>query len=46
VAERLAELRDAGIQHVLCQMSYGYLPHAAIKDSLRRFGEAVMPRFR
>jgi alkanesulfonate monooxygenase SsuD/methylene tetrahydromethanopterin reductase-like flavin-dependent oxidoreductase (luciferase family) len=46
VAERLAELRDAGIQHVLCQMSYGYLPHAAIKDSMRRFGEAVMPRFR
>ena len=46
VAERLAELRDAGIHHVLCQMSYGYLPHAAIVDSMRRFGEDVIPRFR
>jgi len=46
VAERLAELRDAGVQHVLCQMSYGYLPHAAIMESMRRFGEAVVPRFR
>jgi alkanesulfonate monooxygenase SsuD/methylene tetrahydromethanopterin reductase-like flavin-dependent oxidoreductase (luciferase family) len=46
VAERLDELRGAGIQHVLCQMSYGYMPHAAIKDSMRLFGESVIPRFR
>jgi hypothetical protein len=27
-------------------MSYGYLPHARIMASMRRFGEQVMPRFR
>jgi alkanesulfonate monooxygenase SsuD/methylene tetrahydromethanopterin reductase-like flavin-dependent oxidoreductase (luciferase family) len=46
VAEQVAALRDAGVQHVLCQMSYGYLPHARIMESMRRFGERVMPRFR
>src|SRR5262249_26029069 len=46
VAEGLAALRDAGIQHVLCQMSYGYMPHASIIESMRRFGEKVIPRFR
>jgi hypothetical protein len=46
VADRVAELRDAGVHHLLCQMSYGYLPHARILDSMRRFGERVMPSFR
>ena len=46
VAERVAELRDAGVHHVLCQMSYGYLPHASIMESMRRFGEDVIPKFR
>ena len=46
VAEGVAELRDAGLRHVLCQMSYGYLPHARIMESMRRFGEHVIPRFR
>src|SRR5258705_384829 len=46
VAERIAELRDAGVHHVLCQMSYGYLAHTAIMDSMRRFGEDVIPKFR
>jgi alkanesulfonate monooxygenase SsuD/methylene tetrahydromethanopterin reductase-like flavin-dependent oxidoreductase (luciferase family) len=46
VAEGLAALRDAGIRHVLCQMSYGYMPHASILESMRRFGENVIPRFR
>jgi alkanesulfonate monooxygenase SsuD/methylene tetrahydromethanopterin reductase-like flavin-dependent oxidoreductase (luciferase family) len=46
VADRVAELRDAGVHHVLCQMSYGYLPHARVLDSMRRFGEGVMPSFR
>jgi alkanesulfonate monooxygenase SsuD/methylene tetrahydromethanopterin reductase-like flavin-dependent oxidoreductase (luciferase family) len=44
VADRLAEIRDAGVQHVLCQMSYGYLPQAAIMRSMQRFGERVIPR--
>jgi alkanesulfonate monooxygenase SsuD/methylene tetrahydromethanopterin reductase-like flavin-dependent oxidoreductase (luciferase family) len=46
VAERLAELRDAGVRHVLCQMSFGYLGHERIVDSMRRFGEHVLPAFR
>ena len=46
VAEQVAELRDAGIHHVLCQMSTGYLPHARIMESMRRFGSDVIPRFR
>ena len=46
VAEQLAALRDAGVHHVLCQMSFAHLPHARIMSSMARFGEAVMPRFR
>ncbi|HKC08522.1 MAG TPA: hypothetical protein VKJ67_16730, partial [Methylomirabilota bacterium] len=46
VAERVAELRDAGVRHILCQMSFGYLGHARIVDSMKRFGEQVMPAFR
>ncbi|HXJ78943.1 MAG TPA: LLM class flavin-dependent oxidoreductase, partial [Candidatus Methylomirabilis sp.] len=45
VAEQLSEIRDAGIHHVLCQMSTGFLPHARIMDSMRRFGEEIIPRF-
>jgi alkanesulfonate monooxygenase SsuD/methylene tetrahydromethanopterin reductase-like flavin-dependent oxidoreductase (luciferase family) len=45
VAEQVAELRDAGAHHVLCQMSCGYLPHATIMESMRLFGERVIPRF-
>src|SRR5262245_58976332 len=45
VAEQVAELRDAGVHHVLCQMSTGYLPHASILESMRRFGGKVVPRF-
>ncbi len=46
VAEQVAELRAAGAHHVLCQMSHGYLGHARIMESMRRFGEHVIPRFR
>jgi alkanesulfonate monooxygenase SsuD/methylene tetrahydromethanopterin reductase-like flavin-dependent oxidoreductase (luciferase family) len=46
VADQVAELHDAGVHHVLCQISYGYLPHRTILESMRRFGEAVAPRFR
>ena len=46
VADQVTELRDAGVRHVLCQISYGYLPHWTIVDSMRRFGEAVAPSFR
>jgi alkanesulfonate monooxygenase SsuD/methylene tetrahydromethanopterin reductase-like flavin-dependent oxidoreductase (luciferase family) len=46
VAEQVAEIRDAGIRHVLCQMSCGFLPHVRVMESTRRFGEDVIPRFR
>ena len=46
VADQLAALRDAGAHHVLCQMSVGGLPHARIMDSMWRFWEEVIPRFR
>ena len=46
VAEQVAELRDAGAHHVLCQMSVGGLPHGRIMDAMRQFGEKVIPRFR
>ena len=46
VAEQVAALRDVGAQHVLCQMSIGDLPHATIMESMRRFGEQVIPKFR
>jgi hypothetical protein len=46
VAEQAAALRNAGAQHVLCQMSIGFLPHARIMASMGRFGEHVIPRFR
>jgi alkanesulfonate monooxygenase SsuD/methylene tetrahydromethanopterin reductase-like flavin-dependent oxidoreductase (luciferase family) len=46
VAEQVAEVRDAGVQHVLCQMSTGHLAHDRVVESMRRFGDGVMPRFR
>ena len=46
VAEQVAELRDAGIHHVLCQMSTGYLTHEQVMASTRRFGAEVIPKFR
>lgn len=45
VAEQVAELREAGAGHLLCQMSFGYLDHERIKRSMRRFGETVIPAF-
>jgi alkanesulfonate monooxygenase SsuD/methylene tetrahydromethanopterin reductase-like flavin-dependent oxidoreductase (luciferase family) len=46
VAEQVAELQDAGIHHLLAQMSFGYVAHDKLMASMRRFGEKVMPRFR
>jgi alkanesulfonate monooxygenase SsuD/methylene tetrahydromethanopterin reductase-like flavin-dependent oxidoreductase (luciferase family) len=46
VAEQVAELRGAGVHHLLCQLSTGYLSHPRILDSMRRFGDDVIPRFR
>jgi alkanesulfonate monooxygenase SsuD/methylene tetrahydromethanopterin reductase-like flavin-dependent oxidoreductase (luciferase family) len=46
VAEQIAELREAGIHHVLCQLSTGFLTHEQVMASTRRFGADVIPRFR
>ena len=46
VAEQIAELRGAGIHHVLCQMSTGFLTHEQVMASTRRFGADVIPKFR
>src|SRR5262245_48820691 len=46
VSEQLAALRDAGVGHILCQMTSGEMPHTIALGSMRRFGEQVMPKFR
>lgn len=46
VAGQIEELRDAGVHHVMCQMSFGDMAHDKITASMRHFGEYVMPVFR
>lgn len=45
VREQVAELRDAGVRHLLCQTGFGEMAHERVMASTRRFGEAVMPAF-
>jgi alkanesulfonate monooxygenase SsuD/methylene tetrahydromethanopterin reductase-like flavin-dependent oxidoreductase (luciferase family) len=46
VRDQVAELRDAGVQHLLCQTGFGDMSHEQNLASMRRFGEEVMPAFR
>jgi len=46
VREELAALREAGVQHVLCQFGFGTMPHEYVIASMQRFGEQVAPRLR
>jgi alkanesulfonate monooxygenase SsuD/methylene tetrahydromethanopterin reductase-like flavin-dependent oxidoreductase (luciferase family) len=46
VRDQVAELRDAGVQHLLCQTGFGDMSHEHNLASMRRFGEEVMPAFR
>lgn len=46
VREQVAELRDAGVRHLLCQTGFGDMSHERNLESMRRFGEQVMPAFR
>jgi alkanesulfonate monooxygenase SsuD/methylene tetrahydromethanopterin reductase-like flavin-dependent oxidoreductase (luciferase family) len=46
VRDQVAELRDAGVQHLLCQTGFGDMSHEQNLASMRRFGEQVMPAFR
>ena len=45
VREQVAELRDVGVQHLLCQTGFGAMSHEQNIASMRRFGEQVMPSF-
>jgi hypothetical protein len=46
VREQVAELRDVGVRHLLCQTGFGDMSHELNLASMRRFGEEVMPAFR
>jgi alkanesulfonate monooxygenase SsuD/methylene tetrahydromethanopterin reductase-like flavin-dependent oxidoreductase (luciferase family) len=46
VREQVAELREAGVQHLLCQTGFGDMSHEQNLLSMHRFGEQVMPAFR
>lgn len=46
VREQVAELRDVGVRHLLCQTGFGDMSHEQNMASMRRFGEEVMPAFR
>ena len=46
VREQVAELRDVGVRHLLCQTGFGDMNHEQNLASMRRFGEDVMPAFR
>jgi alkanesulfonate monooxygenase SsuD/methylene tetrahydromethanopterin reductase-like flavin-dependent oxidoreductase (luciferase family) len=46
VREQVAELRDVGVRHLLCQTGFGDMSHDLNLASMRRFGEQVMPAFR
>ena len=45
VREQVAEIADAGVQHLLCQTGFGAMNHEQNIASMRRFGEDVMPVF-
>ncbi len=45
-AEKIARLRDAGVERLLLWMGPGGVPHDLLVRSMRLFAEAVMPRFR
>ena len=45
VREQVAELRDVGVRHLLCQTGFGDMGHEQNLLSMRRFGEEGMPAF-
>ncbi len=45
VREQVAELRDVGVRHLLCQTGFGDMSQEQNLLSMRRFGEQVMPAF-
>jgi alkanesulfonate monooxygenase SsuD/methylene tetrahydromethanopterin reductase-like flavin-dependent oxidoreductase (luciferase family) len=45
-AEKIAALRDAGVQRLLLWMGVGGVEHDLVVQSMRLFAEQVMPQFR
>ncbi len=45
VREQVAELREAGVRHLLCQTGFGDMRHDEAMASMRRFGQEVLPAF-
>jgi alkanesulfonate monooxygenase SsuD/methylene tetrahydromethanopterin reductase-like flavin-dependent oxidoreductase (luciferase family) len=45
VRQQVAELRQAGVRHLLCQTGFGDMSHERNLLSMRSFGEQVMPAF-
>ena len=45
VRAQVEELRDAGVQHLLCQTGFGDMSHEQNLASMHRLGEQVMPVF-
>ena len=45
-AEKIARLRDAGVQRLLLWMGPGGVDHDLVVRSMRLFAEEVAPRFR
>jgi natural product biosynthesis luciferase-like monooxygenase protein len=47
IVDRIARLRDElGVTYLLCWMNFGGLARDLARDSIRRFAEKVIPRFR
>ncbi|MCE5359418.1 MAG: LLM class flavin-dependent oxidoreductase [Acidithiobacillus sp.] len=46
VAEIHRQKAAIGMEHLMCCMSYGNLPHEKVMHSMQLFGEHVMPQFR
>ncbi|MFJ7335899.1 LLM class flavin-dependent oxidoreductase [Streptomyces sp. NPDC101110] len=44
--ERVEELRDAGADEVICLVQMGTVPHQVCLETIRQWGEKVIPRFR
>ncbi|MDT0433251.1 MULTISPECIES: LLM class flavin-dependent oxidoreductase [Streptomyces] len=44
--ERVRELADAGADEVMCLVQMGTVPHEVCMETIRQWGEKVIPRFR
>jgi alkanesulfonate monooxygenase SsuD/methylene tetrahydromethanopterin reductase-like flavin-dependent oxidoreductase (luciferase family) len=46
VAEKLAQLSDMGVDHVMALHNFGLMPQSAVLESMRAFVEDALPRAR